>query len=79
MKYLKKFEGFSNRTCDRCGELTNTMSMSWLNTDECCMNCLEIEKGEPDYILAKEIEAEEVRKGNLNYKGIRNEDKLTPR
>jgi hypothetical protein len=74
MKHLKKFEGFSNQTCDRCGKKTNAMSMSWLNTDECCMDCLEAEKDEPDYILAKEKEAEEVRRGNYNYVGIRNEE-----
>jgi len=76
MKHLKKFEGLFNQTCDRCGKKTNTMSMSWLNTDECCMDCLEAEKDEPDYILAKEREAEEVRKGNYNYGGIRNESLL---
>ncbi len=73
MKHLKKFEGFSNRKCDRCGKQTNTMSMSWLNTDECCMDCLEIEKSEPDYMLAKAKEQEEVKSGNYNYSGIRNE------
>jgi hypothetical protein len=73
MKHLKKFEGFTNQTCDRCGQKTNTMSMSWLNTDECCMDCLEAEKDEPDYILAKERESEEVRRGNYNYGGIRKE------
>jgi hypothetical protein len=36
------------------------------------MDCLESEKDEPDYILAKEKEAEEVRKGNYNYMGIKN-------
>jgi hypothetical protein len=76
MKYLKKFEGFSNRSCDRCGKQTNTMSMSWLNTEECCMDCLEAEKEEPDYILAKQKEAEEVKRGNLNYGGWRNESNL---
>ena len=73
MRHLKKFEGFSNRTCDRCGKQTNVMSMSWLNTDECCMDCLEAEKDEPDYILAKQKEEEQVKKGNLNYGGWRNE------
>ena len=73
MKYLKTFEGLSNGKCDRCGNTSKSMSMSWLNTDECCQECLEKEKNEPDYIMAKEIEREEVRKGNYNYKGIRNE------
>ncbi len=68
-----QFEGLSNRICDRCGKKANTMSMSWLNTDECCMDCLEAEKDEPDYILAKQKESEQVRKGNLNYKGWRHE------
>ena len=73
MKYLKSFEGLSNSTCDRCGKKSTSMSMSWLNTDECCQKCLEEEKNEPDYILAKEIEAEQVKNGNYNYKGLRSE------
>ena len=71
MKYLKKFEGIFDRKCDRCGKQASVMGMSWLNDEECCKDCLEKEKDEPDYILAKEIEQEEVKKGNYNYKVIR--------
>lgn len=76
MKHLKKFEGFSNRTCDRCGCQTNTMSMSWLNTDECCPACLEDEKTHPDYEEAKRRESEQVRQGNYNYPGLIEDRKL---
>ena len=76
MKHLKRFEGFSMRRelCDRCKQPTNGMTtMSWLNDDVICIPCSEEEKNEPDYKLAKEKEIEQVRKGNLNYGGLWNE------
>jgi hypothetical protein len=73
MRYLKKYEGFANQTCDRCGKKANSMSMSYLNTEECCQECLEKEKSEPDYQEAKDRELEELKKGNRNYVGLRNE------
>lgn len=74
MKHLKTFEGLTKNTgfCDRCGQPTKSVSGSWLNTEMICPTCQEEEKNESDYQLAKDIEREEVRKGNYNYAGIRN-------
>lgn len=78
MKWIKTFEQLLKNPghCDRCGNQTNITTGSWLNTEMICMDCAEKEKEEPDYLLAKEIELEEVRKGNLNYKGIRNNESI---
>ena len=56
--------------CERCGEATNTTTMSWFNTDIICMDCADEEKNHPKYQEAKDKELAEVRKGNLNYEGI---------
>jgi hypothetical protein len=75
MKHLVKFETFSMNvdTCPRCGESTDgKTTMSIFNTDVICIPCKEEEKKDPDYQLAVDTEAAEIRKGNYNYPGIRN-------
>ena len=67
---LKKFESFSNGKCDRCGNTSNTTTMSVFNTDFICMKCKEDERRDPDYKAAKAAEEAEVRKGNYNYLGV---------
>ncbi len=72
-RFLKKFEAFSMNVdvCPRCGEYTNNQTtMSVFNTDTICIPCKEKEKQDPDYQLAVDTEAAEVRKGNYNYPGI---------
>lgn len=72
-RFLKKFEAFSmyQDVCPRCGESTNgKTTMSVFNTDTICIPCKEKEKEDPDYQLAVDTEADEVRKGNYNYPGI---------
>lgn len=72
-RFLKKFEAFSMNVdvCPRCGEYTNNQTtMSVFNTDTICIPCKEKEKQDPDYQLAVDTEATEVRKGNYNYPGI---------
>lgn len=72
-RFLKKFEAFSMNVdvCPRCGESTNNQTtMSVFNTDTICIPCKEKEKEDPDYQLAVDTEAAEVRKGNYNYPGI---------
>ena len=44
--------------------------MSFFNTDMICPDCEKKEKAHPDYAKAKEIERQEVLKGNYNYGGI---------
>lgn len=56
--------------CKRCGKQTHTLSMSYFNTDMCCLDCLVKEKQHPMYKIAKDKEHEEVVKGNMNYEGI---------
>jgi hypothetical protein len=72
-RFLKKFEAFSMHqdVCPRCGESTNgKTTMSVFNTDTICIPCKDKEKEDPDYQLAVDTEADEVRKGNYNYPGI---------
>ena len=57
-------------SCDRCGESTNNVTiMSVFNTDVICKECKDLERKDPDYQLACDIEREEVRKGNTNFQG----------
>jgi len=72
-RFLKKFEAFSmlQDVCPRCGQSTNgKTTMSVFNTEVICIPCKEKEKEDPDYQLAIDTEAEEIRKGNYNYPGI---------
>ena len=71
-RFLKKFEAFSmsKSECDRCGEPTDGITtMSMFNEDIICMNCKDLEKEDPDYERASNIEREQIRKGNTNFKG----------
>lgn len=62
---------FTQQICDRCGgSLQEGRIMSMFNTDCICLNCKEAEKKRENYTEAVNAEAEEVRKGNYNYKGI---------
>ena len=56
--------------CPRCKKETRVHSVSRFNTDDCCLNCLEIESKHPKYEEARRIEHEEVVKGNMNFPGI---------
>ena len=61
--------------CERCGRETNTWSMSYFNTDACCMECLQKERMHPDYEKAKRAEHAQVVSGNYNFPGIGLPDK----
>ncbi len=62
---------FNKRYCDRCGKsLENGRIMSMLNTECICLSCKEKEIKHPDYDRARQEELAEIRKGNMNYKGI---------
>ncbi len=64
---------FTQKNCDRCGkDLKGGRIMSMFNEDCICMECKDKETRYKDYEKAREKEIEEVRKGNYNYKGIRN-------
>ena len=63
---------FSQKTCDRCGaDLSGGRIMSMYSTECLCLACKEKEKTREDYQAAVQAEIDEVRKGNLNYKGIK--------
>ena len=53
--------------CKRCGKEAEWLSMSFLNTQMCCDDCLRAECDHPQYKEAKEEEARQVRAGNYNY------------
>ena len=46
--------------------------MSMFNEDCICMECKDDETKDIDYERARDRELEEVKKGNYNYKGIKN-------
>jgi len=61
---------FKKKHCDRCGKYLDVRIMSMFNTDVICMECKEAETKNPRYKEACQKEHEEVKKGNLNFKGI---------
>lgn len=62
---------FKQKYCDRCGkDLKRGRIMSMFNEDCICMVCKDKERKDPRYEKARDREAEEVRKGNYNFKGI---------
>ncbi len=65
-KYIKPWNGH----CQRCGKKTDMHTMSWFNTQLICMDCDAKEHKRSDIKKAKDAELKEVKKGNLNFKGI---------
>lgn len=57
-------------TCDRCYKETYGWTMSYFNTQEICLDCSEKEKELPRYADAKKAEAEAVKRGDYNFRGI---------
>jgi len=53
--------------CSRCGDEANVWSMSFFNTDKCCMPCLDDEEMAPTYPEAKDAERQAVLRGDYNY------------
>lgn len=56
--------------CQRCYKETTGYTMSWLNTQLICDECDEKEKDHPRYKEAREVELQQVKAGNYNFKGI---------
>ncbi len=62
---------FTQKHCDRCrGSLEGGRIMSMFNEDCICLECKNKETQDKDYKKARDSEAEEVRKGNYNFKGM---------
>ena len=63
---------FTQKTCDRCdGSLDGGRVLSMYSTECICLACKQKEKAREDYQEAVKAELDEVKKGNLNYKGIK--------
>ena len=61
---------FSQKNCDRCGKpLTDGRIMSMYNTDCLCMECKRKETERADK-TACAADAEAIKRGDYNYKGI---------
>ena len=56
--------------CQRCGKETNVTMMSMLNTQICCIDCIDAEKEHPKYKDARAEEERQVKGGNYNYGGL---------
>jgi len=56
--------------CDRCHKPGLMHSLSFFNTEDCCMDCLRKEKAHPAYAEARRIEEEHVRRGDTNFPGV---------
>lgn len=59
-----------NQKCERCGNDTSSLKMSFFNEDMCCMDCLSIEQQHPKYEEARKKEIQECLNGNYNYIGV---------
>ncbi len=68
-KIIKTYEEFTPK-CNRCGDYANPHTMSVFNQDIICMSCKEKEKMDPDYELARQAEADAVKRGDYNYPGL---------
>ncbi len=63
---------FTQKNCDRCaGGLSGGRIMSMYSTECLCLTCKEKEKARADYQAAVKAELDEVKKGNMNFKGIK--------
>lgn len=65
--------------CERCGQSSLTLKMSFFNKQMICPACIETEKAHPDYQEAHDTEAEAVRQGNYNFPGVGLPDDLARR
>lgn len=56
--------------CERCGKQAKVTTGSYFDTSIICMECDALEEKHPEHKRAKQIETDEVRRGNYNYSGI---------
>lgn len=61
---------FEQENCDRCGKKLTVRIMSMYNTDCICLECKKAEEQREDYAAARDAEADAVRHGNYNFKGV---------
>ncbi len=64
---------FTQKYCDRCGKsLKGGRIMSMFNEDCICIECKDKETKDPDYQKAVEADIAEIKRGDYNFRGIRN-------
>ena len=56
--------------CQRCGTDCREFTFSFFNVQMICGDCRVEEQAHSSYAYAKKIEWENVRQGNLNFRGI---------
>jgi hypothetical protein len=62
---------FTQKYCDRChGSLESGRIMSMFNEQCICMKCSDEETKRDDYKSAQAADAEQIMKGNFNFKGV---------
>ena len=62
--------GIFGMICERCGKETTVHRTSYLNTQDICPDCEEIERKHKVYPFAKEVERAETLKGNYKFEGV---------
>lgn len=60
----------TDNKCQRCGKNGGCTSMSIFNTQMICMGCQTTERAHPKFPEARDIELNELQKGNYNFPGI---------
>ena len=56
--------------CERCGREARVSIGSMFNTEQVCLDCKEREEAHPLYAEARRREAQAVRQGDYNFRGI---------
>lgn len=56
--------------CQRCREDAVVTTMSLFDTDMICNKCEKIERAHPQFPEARNVELDELSKGNYNFPGI---------
>lgn len=56
--------------CQRCGEPSNSYTMSFFNTSLICDECDTNERKRDDFEDARKADEDAIRQGNYNFPGI---------
>lgn len=67
---LKPYQRIHPVECQRCHKETNVTIMSYFNTQEICVSCMEEERQNPRYDEAVKADIEAIKAGDYNFKGI---------
>jgi hypothetical protein len=56
--------------CDRCHKESGGSIGSMFNMEQICFECKDKEQKHPDYERAAKVEADHVRQGDYNFRGV---------